>query len=111
MTTEKPAITRDVTYRVELSFGVDLELQFFGDSPKARLVIRENQGAGKETIVRDALDALDELVQTGRDHLGQLRYEREAAERKAAREAKAATEIAASDPGSVTAGFTLDDES
>lgn len=108
MTTDK-TITRDVTYRIFVSHGVNLELQFFGDSSNPRLVVWEQEGK-KKTVVLDALAALGELVQIGHDHVAELRYQRQAAERKAKRDAELAAEQDTVQPP-MTADYSGDDES
>lgn len=80
-------IKRDVNFQT-VNSGRLLELRFVGDNPNATLLVRHDDKY--ITLGTDGIDALKELLAAGEDHQNQLRYEREAAERKAEREAKTA---------------------
>jgi hypothetical protein len=122
MTTENPAITRDVklTHSLSRQSKARFELAFDSDDPAPTFTFCDSTGIANIRLCDERYDALETLLRAGREHQSQLRYDREAEERRVARETdkhkaeqevKAAAEIADSDPASATADFIGDDES
>lgn len=83
----EPDIDRDVTYRRN-DPGVHLSLEFKGKNATPYIHVKViNDTVARFPLTPDRFDGLEQLLQAGRDHQSQLRYDTAAKERLAEREA------------------------